>query len=163
MSSKYQPKSRFSDSLFVYILLLFFILLFLKSTPAFSEQGNDLNLIEIQDPWVRAPAPFAHALGGFMLLKNHSDDSVILVQVKADGFDEVMLHQSINENGMHRMEHAENIIIPPQGHVKFQHGSYHIMFMGLQKKIISGDVIPVTLVFDSGQEKLVSFIVRKPD
>ena len=144
-------------------VLVFLILLFLMNAPVFSDQNSDLTFIEIHDPWVRAPAPFAHALGGFMLLKNHSDIPVTLVQAKADGFDEVMLHQSINENGMHRMEHAENIVIPAHGEVKFQHGSYHIMFMGLHKKALPGDKIPVKLVFNNGQEKLVSFIVRKPD
>ena len=158
MLPNYQKKSKYISS-----GLIFFIFLFLMNASAFSEQGSLVNLIEIQDPWVRAPAPFAHALGGFMVLKNHSDSPVTLIQAKADGFDEVMLHQSINENGMHSMEHAEKIIIPSHGDVKFQHGSYHIMFMGMHNKTMPGDKIPVTLVFDHGIEKLVPFLVRKPD
>lgn len=30
-------------------------------------------------------------------------------------------------------------------------------------EVVPGDIIPVTLVFDNGMEKLVSFAVRKPE
>lgn len=162
MFSIQHQTSRYKHSVLIALLLLF-----LLPATVFAAQNSALDLIEIHDPWIRAPAPFAHALGGFMLIKNHSDIPVTLIQAKADGFDEVMLHQSINDNGMHTMEHAKNILIPAQGEMRFQHGSYHIMFMGLHKKIMPGDQIPVTLVFDlgseTGLEKHLSFIVRKPD
>lgn len=141
--------------------LLFGLLFF--NTLIFSAQASDSDTIEIQDPWVRAPAPHARALGGFMLLKNHSQMPIALVEARAEGFDNVMLHQSINEDGMHSMEHADTIVVPAHGEVKFQHGGYHIMLMGPDKKSKPGDEIPLTLVFDNGLEKKVSFIVRKPD
>ncbi len=139
------------------------ILLFLINVTAFAKQPGNPDLIEINAPWIRAPAPFAHALGGFMLLKNLSDIPVTLVQAKAEGFDEVMIHKSISENGMHRMEYVENIVIDPHKELRFEHGSYHIMFMGLHRKIRPGDKVPVTLIFKKGLEKSVLFTVRKPD
>jgi len=86
--------------------------------------------------------------------------SIHLVDVKANGFKQVMLHETINKDGMHKMEHRENILIPTKGEVIFQHGSYHIMFMGLLKEFKSGDKIPVTLIFSDGQEKRVQFLVK---
>lgn len=137
----------------------FFLILFLLQAC----DQKTLSTIEIKDSWIRTPAPFAQALAGFMLLKNHSNRPIALVQVKAEGFEHIMLHQSMNKNGMHKMKHAENIVIPPQGELRFQHGGYHIMLMGIQKKIQSGDEIPLTLVFDNGLETLVSFVVKNSD
>ena len=150
-------KNKFQSRLLRYYfsgLLLFFLL---------ACGANNAVTMEIQDPWIRTPPPSAQALAGFMLLKNNSDKPITLIQAKAEGFQKVILHQSINEKGMHRMEPVENIIIPPKGELRFHHGSYHIMLMGLQKKIQSGDSLPITLVFDNGQEKIVSFMVKTPD
>lgn len=134
------------------------ILFFLQACNA-----NTSATIEIQAPWIRTPPTSAQAIAGFMLLKNHSNQPIALTGANAKGFQNVMLHQSINENRMHRMKHEERIIIPAKGEVRFQHGSYHIMLMGIQKKIQSGDSIPITLFFDNGEEKSVSFIVKNPD
>lgn len=158
MELKQQRKSTSSGVNFY--SLIFFLLI---NSLVFSAQNAFSDSIEVHDPWIRAPAPFAHALAGFMLIKNTTDTPLSLVQVKADGFGEVMLHQSINENGMHRMEHVANIIIPAQGEMRFQHGSYHIMFMGLHKKALPGNKIPVTLIFDNGLQKHVLYIIKKPD
>lgn len=96
-----------------------------------------------------------------MLIENHTDTPVTLLQAKAEGFNHVMIHQSTNKNGMHKMEHAENLVIPAQGEVRFQPGGYHIMFMGIHREINTGDEIPVTLLFDNTSEKNVSFLVKE--
>ncbi|MCK5916890.1 MAG: copper chaperone PCu(A)C [Cocleimonas sp.] len=140
--------------------LSFLILFFLSACNSSPPPSSGL---EITNAWVRTPPPSAGALAGFMHLKNYSDTPIALLQAKADGFNQVMLHQSINENGQHKMEHAERIIIPPQGSLQFQHGSYHIMLMGFQTTIKSGDKIPITLIFDNKLEKTVHFIVKTPD
>ncbi len=141
--------------------LIFICIFFILINPAvLSAQSNIGQAIEIQDPWIRSPAPFAQTLAGFMNIKNHLNRAVSLVGVRSDNFDEVMLHQSINKNGMHSMRHAEKIIIPPNGNIIFQPGGYHIMFIGFHSKIIPGKNIPVTLVFNNGVEKDVLFVVR---
>lgn len=122
--------------------------------------GSDSSTLEIHEPWIRAPTPNAQALAGYMLIQNNTDAPVTLLQAKAEGFKHVMIHQSIHEKGMHKMEHAENLVIPAHEEVRFQHGSYHIMFMGINREIKTGDKIPVTLVFNNKLEKNVSFLVK---
>lgn len=147
MLSKIRPK---------YIYLNLFILTLLL-------QGCNAPDLEIQDAWIREPAPSPQSLAGFMLIKNNSNTPVSLTEAKAEGFDHVMLHQSINEKGMHSMTHAENVVISPHGEVKFEHGSYHLMLMGIHNVPELGDTIPITLVFDNDVEKIVSFVVKKSD
>ena len=116
--------------------------------------------IEIQNARVRTPTSVTQALGGFMVLKNNTENPITLVDAKSDNFKQVMLHETINKDGMHTMEHGERIKIPAKGQVVFKHGSYHIMFMGLLKTFKSGDKFQVTLVFADGQERIVSFVVK---
>ncbi|CAA6809291.1 MAG: Unknown protein [uncultured Thiotrichaceae bacterium] len=134
-----------------FALLLIFLL------PACNSGSSTL---DIHEPWIRTPAPNAQALAGYMLIENNTDAPVTLLQAKAEGFNHVMIHQSINENGTHKMEHAGNLVIPANSAVRFQHGSYHIMFMGINRDIKPGDQIPVTLIFDNTREKDVSFLVK---
>ena len=136
-----------------------FIVLLLLQIQACGSTEN----IEIENARIRTPATINQALGGFMRVKNNTKKPIALIEAKADGFKQVMLHETINKDGMHRMEHREKIIIPAEGGVIFQHGSFHIMFMGSMKLYKSGDKIPVTLVFSNGQEKTVSFNVKKPN
>lgn len=117
--------------------------------------------VQIEDPWIGAPPPFARALGGFMTLKNPTDQPIVLVNAQAPGFGMVMLHRSINENGMHRMVHVEEVAVPPYGTLRFKHGSYHIMLMQPKKQFKAGDHIPITLIFKDGSKKVVDFPVEK--
>jgi copper(I)-binding protein len=126
-----------------------------------SQAGSAAQRIQVEHPWIGAPAPFARALGGFMLLKNPSDQPATLVSASAPGFKMVMLHRSINENGMHRMIHVDEVTIPAKGSLAFKHGSYHIMLIGPQRKFKVGDTVPVTLGFKDGSHKTVTFKVEK--
>lgn len=133
---------------------LFAGLLMLASSQAMAE-------IVIHDPWVPEAPPVAHALGGFMVMENAGDEPVALIEAQAEGFDRVELHESIEEDGMHKMIKQEQIAIPAHGKTVLKHGSYHIMFIGVHNPPRAGDVIPVRLKFDTEPERMVEFQVRK--
>ncbi len=126
-----------------------------------AQAANMAERVQVQDPWVGAPPPFARALGGFMVLKNPTDEPVVLVNAQATEFGSVMLHRSVNENGVHRMIHVDEVEVPRKGELHFKHGGYHIMFMQPKKQFKAGDVIPVTLVFKDGSQKTIDYPVKK--
>ncbi len=117
--------------------------------------------IIVENPWVGAPPPFAQALGAFAILKNPTDHPITLIHAKASGFDMVHLHQTINENGMHRMVGVKQLTIPPHGQIALKHGSYHIMLMGVHHLPKVGDQIPITLIFADHSQKTIAFPVKK--
>jgi len=123
-----------------------------------ADQSDD---IVVEMPWVGAPPPGALALGAFAVLKNPTDEAIVIQQAKASGFDSVQLHESINKNNMHRMVEIKELRVPAKGKVALKHGSYHIMLMGVHHRPKPGDSLPITLVFGDHSHKTIEFKVSK--
>ena len=62
------------------------------------------------------------------------------------------LHEHINDDGVMRMRRKEGgLMINPGQPMVMRPGGHHIMLMGLHKRLIAGEMIDLTLEFDSGQ------------
>jgi len=116
--------------------------------------------VMVENPWVREAPPTAAALGGFMVLKNHTDKPLVLVGASSPAAEEVMLHRSIMEGGMMKMVHQEMIEIPAKGQLEFKPGDYHLMLMKPKKVFKAGDKIEITLKFKDGITLPATFEVR---
>ena len=61
----------------------------------------------------------------------------------------VELHESINDNGVMKMEpHPEGFEIPAGGTLELKPGGKHVMLLGLVKPLAVGDTIELTLNFE---------------
>lgn len=119
------------------------------------------NGIMVSDAWVREGPPDTSALGGFMVIKNHSSKTRTLVKASSSGFGMAQLHRTIEQDGMSKMKHQKKIIIPAHGSLTFKPGDYHIMLMKPKKAYKAGDHIKITLGFADGSEVKVKYTVRK--
>jgi copper(I)-binding protein len=122
---------------------------------AVAEEG-----LVVSDAWVREGPPSATALGGFMVIHNHSDKRT-LVKASSSGFGMAELHRSMQHDGMMKMVRQEKIVIPAKGSVTFKPGDYHIMLMKPKKAYKAGDHVTVTLGFADGSAVKVKYAVRK--
>ena len=60
-----------------------------------------------------------------------------------------MLHESVDEAGVHRMEeHAEGFAVPAGGRLELRPGGKHVMLMGMDDGAIEAGTIPLTLHFE---------------
>lgn len=116
--------------------------------------------ISVEDPWVAEAPPTAMALAGFMTIENGNDVDRKLVRAKAPGFDRIELHRSVEVDGVHQMKRQDAILVPANGSVTLAPGGYHVMLIGVQEPPRAGDRIPLTLIFDDGEEMTVSVPVR---
>jgi len=57
------------------------------------------------------------------------------------------------DGGVMRMHEVKAIDLPKGKTVSLQPGGFHIMLMNLKKPIAAGDVIPLTLVVESGGKR----------
>lgn len=83
-----------------------------------------------------------------------------LVGVSAE-FPRVMLHESVTENDVTRMEHRMAVDLPTGEMVTFKPGGLHVMFMGLSEHWKVGDEIPATLNFETAGSVDVVFKVEE--
>lgn len=101
----------------------------------------------------------AKAGGGYMTITNTGESADVLVGVKAD-FPRVEIHESVEEDGVMKMNHVGRIEIPAGETVELKPGGYHVMFMGLSEPLEEGGTIPATLVFENAGEVEVTFNVE---
>ena len=101
----------------------------------------------------------AKAGGGYMTITNEGDTADALIGVTAD-FPRVMIHQTVEEDGIAKMKHVDRIEIPSGETVKLSPGGFHVMFMGLEEPLVDGDEIPATLIFETAGEVEVIFNVE---
>ncbi|MEM7194735.1 MAG: copper chaperone PCu(A)C [Pseudomonadota bacterium] len=116
--------------------------------------------IMANEAWVRTAPPGA-PLAGYFELRNHGDASSVLTGATAEGFTNTMLHRTVDQNGVMKMEHVTRVEVSPGETFSFQPGGYHIMLMKPEVDAKAGDSIPITLQFESGHAISVEFIVRE--
>jgi copper(I)-binding protein len=116
--------------------------------------------LEVRDVWIREAPPVAKSHAAYMELVNNGDTKVDIISVLADDYGMVMLHKTVEKNGMTTMEHVDNLVIPPHASVRLQPGALHIMLMSPKRKLKAGDTVKITLVFDRDRRQDVLATVR---
>jgi len=105
------------------------------------------------------PRPNATMMG--MIVINEGDEADKLIGVKTDIARKVEIHKTVIENGVAKMVHQEYVKIPPRSKIEFKHHGYHIMIIGLEKRIKAGDKVKVKLVFEkSGESELEVPVIK---
>ena len=117
--------------------------------------------LQVEDAWVREAPPNAHMMAAYMTLKNTGSGDAVLTQVDSPAFGHVMLHKSEVVDGVARMIHQDEIVVPAQGTVELKPGSFHLMMSAPEKRLVEGDRVDFVLTFSNGDITRVQADVRK--
>lgn len=121
----------------------------------------DAGDVTVADAWIRQAPPGAMVLAGYMRLRNEGAQPQALVNVHADAFGSVMIHQTMMEGGVARMTHAAHIDLAPHASLAFAPGGLHLMLMDPKRPLRAGERVEMQLEFRDGRRLPVSFEVRK--
>lgn len=118
--------------------------------------------LSIEQPWVREVPAVSTMTAGYLQLVNRSERPRQLVAAQAERFLRVELHESVDVDGVARMEQRERIEIPAATTVELQPGGLHLMLIQRQgPALLEGDRIQVTLVFADGEERTLDVPVLR--
>ena len=107
--------------------------------------------VSVTDAWARATMPGQKVSGAYMQIQ--SDADARLVGASSTVVPRVEVHEMKMDGDVMRMREVKAIDLPQGKTVSLQPGGYHIMLMNLQKPIAAGDVIPLSLVIESGGKR----------
>lgn len=107
--------------------------------------------ISVTDAWARTTMPGQAVSGAYM--KIQADADARLVGATSSVVPRVEVHEMKMEGDVMRMREVKAVDLPKGKTVVLQPGGYHIMLMNLKKPIAAGDVIPLTLVVESGGKR----------
>ncbi len=134
-------------------ILLFFLLLI----PSNLYSESNLNNIEIQKPLIKI-TPNPNILSGYFLIKNTNNFEVRLISIKTKIANKIEIHKiEIDNEEMKMIKLKDGLSIPANSVVEFKNGSYHLMFMGISKKIKTLEKCEVELIFSNIGSKKVLF------
>lgn len=117
--------------------------------------------VTVDNPYVRAVPPGQTNTAAFMHLKNDSAEAVSLVSASSSIAANVELHNHTNEDGVMKMRKVELVSISANGNASLEPGGYHIMLIGLNKEIASGDMVDLEVKFSDGSSQQLNVPVKK--
>lgn len=118
--------------------------------------------LQVEEPWVREVPEVSTMTAGYLRLVNRSERPRQLVAARAERFPRVELHESLDVDGVARMEQREHIDIPAQSVVELAPGGLHLMLMQRQGPAPSeGDRLQLTLIFADGEEQTLEVPVLR--
>lgn len=131
------------------------------AAPAAAEPAASAHVgLMAHEPWSRPLAPGATVAAGYMHLMNHTTQPEALVGARADGVGRIELHDMAEVDGVMQMRPIEGgVPLVVDGMAAFQPGGKHLMFIDVTRSWNEGDVVPVTLVFESGTEVVIDVVV----
>lgn len=123
---------------------------------SFSSLAN----IILVDGHVRAMPPSVPNSAAYFTLMNHGP-SVNLIGVEVAFAREAQLHTVLEEGGMVKMRQVPSFEIPEHGTLTLGESSDHVMLLGLNKPLVSGDSLKLILKFDDGSQLPINLMVSK--
>lgn len=123
--------------------------------------GYKVGALEVGHPWSRATPAGAPVAGGFLTVTNEGKEADRLVSVGSAAADKVEVHEMTMDGGVMKMRALDKgLEIPAGAKVELKPGSYHVMFIGLKKPFVKGDMVKGTLTFEKAGKVDVEFAVE---
>jgi hypothetical protein len=96
-----------------------------------------------------------------MTLHNAQVDTVSIIAIRSDAFTSIGIHQTIDQDGIMRMEPVPILSIESGSTVQLAPGGLHLMMMNPTKPTQPGDVLKIDIELDDGSTQHLDMIVKK--
>jgi len=117
--------------------------------------------LEVENAQVRAVPPVSTTTAAFMVLHNHGDGDLAVVDAHSPAAETTELHNHVDVDGVMQMRRVDEIGVPSGGSVELAPGGLHLMLIDLVAPLHEGDEVEITLVLDSGETLELSAPVRR--
>ena len=119
------------------------------------------DVVAVMNAWVRETVPGANVNGGYMTLVNGSGEDVVLERIESSSFDSVEIHKMGAVDGMMKMQRVERLPIKVGDNAVLKPGGKHLMMIGPEKDLVTGDNVELILHFTSGRVQVIHLPVKK--
>lgn len=128
----------------------------LFSAPSFAD-----GQLVFEQPRVKAPFPGRMMSAAYMDISNPTDSDKIMVSASAPWSGLIEIHTHAVVDGVMRMRHLEELVIPAGETVNFKPGGLHLMLFKLKKPL--AESLPMEVCFKDGTCQEVEAQLFYPD
>jgi hypothetical protein len=114
---------------------------------------------QVKEAWVRLPATSSLPGAAYIRLEGNVEGTR-LTGITSPMVRRVELHETVEKNGVTKMEKRKEIDFPYRGALVFEPGGRHAMLFGLNKSVKEGGTIPLTFSFNTAPPVTVDAEVR---
>ena len=104
--------------------------------------------VTVGDPWVRATVAQQKATGMFAQVTSAQGGKLVAASSPVAAV--VEIHEMAMENNVMKMRAVPGLELPAGKAVDLKPGGYHVMLMSLNRTLKEGEVVPITLVVETG-------------
>ena len=122
--------------------------------------SNTFAEIVVEGAYVRGLPPGVDNTSVYMTLRNTGDVDLELTGASSPIAANVMLHTTMNHNGMLHMQHVTSVSVPANGELVLESGGLHLMLTELKQSPAVGSEVELTLQFADGTTRQLSLPVR---
>ena len=101
--------------------------------------------IRVQDAWIPEAPPVASVMAAYFVIENSGDKTVTITGFSSPAFADVMMHKTVEKDGMSRMIHMDSLTVGPKSRLKFERGGLHLMLMQPKQSLKAGDKVALTM------------------
>jgi copper(I)-binding protein len=117
--------------------------------------------IAISHPYARATVPGQPTGGAYFGIENKGKETDTLKSISSDVAKSTELHAMTMDGNVMKMRDVGSVDIKPSEKIVMQPGGgYHIMLVGLNKPLKSGDQFPMTLTFAKAGKVVINVDVE---
>jgi copper(I)-binding protein len=97
--------------------------------------------------------------GGYITIKNTSDQDDRLIGASSDRAGRMEIHEMSMSDGVMKMRKLEDgIVVPAGGSIELKPGGHHLMFFGVQKPFTEGETVPVEFTFEKAGKIMIDLV-----
>lgn len=100
-------------------------------------------------------------MAGYVTLRNDCGQPVAVVGVESMDFGDAMIHETLVENGVSRMRHADSLALPAKSALVFEPGGRHLMLMKPLRPLPEGSRARIRLILADGRKLFAEYEVRR--
>ncbi len=104
--------------------------------------------VVIEGAWVRALPPTQTRTAAYLMVRNAGADEVVISGASASVAGRVELHETLETEGMMRMQEQSEVRVPAGAAVSFVPGGLHLMLLDLDAMPAVGDAVELCLTVD---------------
>lgn len=106
--------------------------------------------VTIVSAWARASAGRVPNGAAYVQVRNEGSATVKLVGASSPVAERTAIHSHETVDGMMRMQPVDAWPIAPGATAAMVPGGHHLMLMKLRRRLVEGEIFPLTLRFDDG-------------
>lgn len=140
---------------------LLFALAVMASCGGTEQRGAALGPLAVRDAWARAADSGATG-GAYLTLANTDTAAVTITGWTSPAAESTELHETMQHDGMAQMIARNNVGIARDSVFVMKPGGVHVMLVKLNRALMAGDTIRITLTLADGRSVVVTVPVRAP-